>query len=112
MTPGLSIARRERPTASFRWAGMALVACTALGTATPSHAALDLEGPWLLYVTATGDTLGTYQGFNACAQAMATKPKGTLGCKPDPEPPPVPVSPRSPMCRRRSSSSHRWSHRR
>jgi len=75
-------------------AGLALVACTAFGTATPARAALDLEGPWLLYVTATGDTLGTYQGFNACAQAMATKPKGTLGCKPDPAPPPpVPVSP-------------------
>ena len=94
MTPGLSLAHLERPTASLMSAGLALVACTAFGTATPARAALDLEGPWLLYVTATGDSLGTYQGFSACAQAMATRPKGTLGCKPDPAPPlPVVVSP-------------------
>jgi hypothetical protein len=69
---------------------MALAACAAAFMAAPARAAIDLDGPWLLYVTATSDTLGTYQGFNACAQAMATKPKGTLSCKPDPATPPPP----------------------
>ena len=94
MNPGLSLARRERSSVRPLSAGMALVACAALATPIAGHATLSLEGPWLLYVPATGDTLGTYDGFNACAQAMATKPKGPLGCKPDPlPPPPVAMSP-------------------
>jgi len=58
-----------------------VVGCAMLVTATCASA--ETRRAWRLHMPSTGHSIASYESFDACMQAAATRSPGTYACKPD-----------------------------